>query len=58
VGLAVEWAHRLREKDLVEEFSVGPATLEDVYVRLIGRSDALEMPLKEAKHVVQTQLVQ
>jgi ABC-2 type transport system ATP-binding protein len=57
VGAAVEWAHRLREQDMVEEYSIGPATLEDVYVRLIGRSDVLEMPFKEARDVVQAQVV-
>ena len=32
---AIEWARDLKEKDIVEEFYLGPATLEDVYVRLI-----------------------
>jgi ABC-2 type transport system ATP-binding protein len=32
---AIEWATRLREAGLVEEFSVGPVSLEDVYVRRI-----------------------
>ena len=30
---AIEWATRLRELRVVEEFSIGPATLEDVYVK-------------------------
>ncbi len=40
---AIEWARELRGQGVVEEFSVGPATLEDVYLRMIGRLDALEM---------------
>lgn len=39
---AVEWASGLRVKQVVEEFSIGPATLEDAYLRKIGRADALE----------------
>ncbi len=51
VGQAVEWAHLLQEQEVAEEFSVGPTTLEDVYVRLIGRADVLEMPVEEVQHV-------
>lgn len=43
VGRAIEWARDLRGKGIVEEFSVGPTTLEDVYLRMVGRLDALEM---------------
>jgi len=43
VARAIEWARDLREKGVVEEFSAGPTTLEDVYLRMIGRLDALEM---------------
>jgi hypothetical protein len=43
VARAIEWARDLREKGIAEEFSVGPTTLEDVYLRMIGRLDALEM---------------
>jgi ABC-2 type transport system ATP-binding protein len=42
VGLAVAWASRLKSDRLIEEYAVGPATLEDVYLRKIGRTDALE----------------
>ncbi len=42
VSLAVEWAKRLRLAHVVEEFSIGPATLEDAYLRKIGRTEALE----------------
>jgi ABC-2 type transport system ATP-binding protein len=43
VAPAIEWARNLKETDTVEEFSVGPTTLEDVYVKMVGRPDALEM---------------
>jgi ABC-2 type transport system ATP-binding protein len=43
VSQAAEWAQTLKDKALVEEFSLRPVTLEDVYVRLIGRADALEI---------------
>jgi ABC-2 type transport system ATP-binding protein len=33
IAQAVAWATSLREQGLAEEFSLGPATLEDVYVR-------------------------
>ena len=41
---AVEWAQNLKEEGIVEEFSLGPTTLEDAYVRMVGRLDALELP--------------
>ena len=44
VAPAMEWARALKEKGIVEEFSIGPTTLEDVYVRMVGHLDALEMP--------------
>lgn len=55
---AVEWARDLKAKEIVEEFLIGPATLEDVYVRMIGRPDALEVPTEEVRHVTSTQLAQ
>jgi ABC-2 type transport system ATP-binding protein len=33
------WAQGLRSAGAVEEFSLGPATLEDVYIDLVGRLD-------------------
>jgi ABC-2 type transport system ATP-binding protein len=42
VKMAVEWASSLRVDQVVEEFSIGPTTLEDAYLRKIGRADALE----------------
>ena len=38
---AVAWVEILRRTGIVEEYRLGPATLEDVYVELVGRADAL-----------------
>jgi len=38
---AVAWAEAARRGGSVEEYHLGPATLEDVYVELVGRADAL-----------------
>ena len=38
---AVEWAQGLRRAGSVEEFSLTPASLEDAYIELVGRADAL-----------------
>ncbi|HSG87185.1 MAG TPA: ABC transporter ATP-binding protein [Candidatus Limnocylindrales bacterium] len=40
-GDAVAWADALRRDGIVEEYSVAPATLEDVYIELVGRADTL-----------------
>jgi ABC-2 type transport system ATP-binding protein len=37
---AAAWAQELRRRGHVEEFALGPATLEDVYIDLVGRLDA------------------
>ena len=42
VGDAVEWARGLQAQGRAEEFSVSPVSLEDVYVRMIGRPDVLD----------------
>ncbi|HEX6305577.1 MAG TPA: ABC transporter ATP-binding protein [Anaerolineales bacterium] len=42
VTQAVLWANQMKAGQLVEEYALGPATLEDVYIRKIGRADALE----------------
>jgi len=39
-GQAVAWAESLERVGLVEEFTLGPATLEDVYVALVGGVEA------------------
>lgn len=38
---AIEWARSLMAAGVAEEYSLGATTLEDVYLRLIGRDDAL-----------------
>jgi ABC-2 type transport system ATP-binding protein len=40
-GDAIAWAEGLRRAGRIEEFGLAPATLEDVYVELVGRADAL-----------------
>ena len=42
VSRVAVWANHLKDNQFVEEYSLGPATLEDVYIRKIGRADALE----------------
>ena len=32
----IGWARELQDRGAIEEFFVGPATLEDVYVRRVG----------------------
>ncbi len=39
-GPAVAWAETLKAAGAIEEFTLGPATLEDVYVALVGGADA------------------
>jgi ABC-2 type transport system ATP-binding protein len=43
VSQAALWANQMKANQLVEEYSLGPATLEDAYIRKIGRADALEI---------------
>lgn len=47
---AVAWARLLREEASVEEFSLGPASLEDVYVRIVGQPETMAEPKLEAQH--------
>ena len=39
---AAAWGQQLRRQRQIEEFSLAPATLEDVYVELVGRADGPE----------------
>ena len=39
VAAAIEWARGMKENGTLEEFLLGPATLEDVYVRLVKNPD-------------------
>ena len=43
ISPAIEWAQDLKAKGIAEEFLLGPTTLEDAYVRMVGRSDVLDM---------------
>ena len=45
---AVHWARNLKEKDVIEEYSVGPASLEDVYLNVVGQGNTLVSTEKEA----------
>lgn len=40
--IAIEWATRLRNEGKAEEFSIGPVTLEDVYVRHVKTEGEIE----------------
>jgi ABC-2 type transport system ATP-binding protein len=42
VTQAALWANQMKTGQFIEEYSLGPATLEDAYIRKIGRADALE----------------
>ena len=33
---ALEWARKFQREGIVEEYSLGPSTLEDVYVKIVG----------------------
>jgi ABC-2 type transport system ATP-binding protein len=56
IGQAVAWAGGLKRRSIIEEFSIGPATLEDVYVRKIGRAGVLGGPTTEVNHVIHAQM--
>lgn len=47
LAMAIDWAQSLKEKGIAEEFLVGPTTLEDTYVRIVGRLDILRTPEEE-----------
>ena len=44
INTAIDWARELKESSTIEEYSLGPATLEDIYVRLVENPDAPEQP--------------
>jgi ABC-2 type transport system ATP-binding protein len=50
IGPAVQWARSLKETGVVEEYSVGPVTLEDAYLSLVGPVDGRQTPEKEADY--------
>ena len=50
IASAVQWARNLKDNGIAEEYSVGPASLEDVYLKVVGHSEAQEITIKEAVH--------
>jgi ABC-2 type transport system ATP-binding protein len=46
----IQWARGLKEKGIAEEYSVGPASLEDVYLKVVGHSVSSEITEKETNH--------
>lgn len=44
IQVAIEWARGLKDARTIEEFTLGPTTLEDVYVRLVQNPDDVETP--------------
>jgi ABC-2 type transport system ATP-binding protein len=48
-GQAVTWAESLQRAGAIEEFTLGPATLEDVYVALVGGVETRPAELEEAR---------
>jgi ABC-2 type transport system ATP-binding protein len=48
-GDAVAWADAKARAGLIEEFTLGPATLEDVYVALVGGTESKPRPAKEVR---------
>ncbi len=50
IPAAVEWARNLKENGIAEEYAVGPASLEDVYLKVVGHGEPQEITEKEADH--------
>jgi ABC-2 type transport system ATP-binding protein len=48
ISTAIAWARGLKDNGTIEEFSLGPATLEDVYIRLVKNPDEPEQNKKKA----------
>ena len=44
IPAAIDWARGLKEASAIEEFTLGPATLEDVYIRMVKNPDNVETP--------------
>lgn len=57
VEQALRWAQRHKKSGLIEEYSIGPATLEDVYIRMVGRPDVLDAPEMEVNHGILAEVV-
>ncbi len=50
IGAVTQWAADLKEKGIAEEYSVGPITMEDIYLKLLGHGDVQVTLAKEANH--------
>ncbi len=49
IPASVQWARGLKETGVAEEYSVGPITLDDVYLKLVGHEEAGEESGKGGK---------
>jgi len=49
VRQAIDWSGEMKERGELEEYSVGPTTLEDVYLQLVGYKDEQEIGSPEAR---------
>lgn len=47
ISSAIQWARDLKDKGIIEEYSVGPITLDDVYLKLVGHGEGEGTPAKE-----------
>jgi ABC-2 type transport system ATP-binding protein len=57
VEMALKWAQHQKKNGRIEEYSIGPATLEDVYIRMVGRQDVLDEPAEEVNHGLLAEVV-
>lgn len=57
VAQSLNWAQAEKKAGLIEEYSIGPETLEDVYIRMVGRPDVLAAPVEEVNHGVLAEVV-
>jgi ABC-2 type transport system ATP-binding protein len=48
-GEAALWAQNLRQAGRIDEYTLGPATLEDAYVALAGEIDTIETNVEETR---------
>jgi ABC-2 type transport system ATP-binding protein len=42
IAQAADWAYSLKNQHIISEFSLGPTTLEDAYLKTVGRLDVAE----------------
>lgn len=48
IAAVVQWARGLKENGTVEEYSISPASLEDVYLKVVGHTEVAESTGQEA----------